>query len=64
LATVNEVHERLRQEIDLRRSAKVQLARITVTMERTATDAENFQREIQRNSELQRQLQQQTEQMT
>jgi len=64
LATVNEVHERLRQEIDLRRSAEVQLARILSSVgEKTATDAENFQREIQRNNELQRQLQQQTEQM-
>jgi hypothetical protein len=63
LATVNEVHERLRKEIDLRCSAEVQLARVTATMERAATDAENFQREIQRNIELQRQLQKQTEQM-
>ncbi|XP_045029733.1 uncharacterized protein LOC123472386 [Daphnia magna] len=62
-AIMNEIQQRLRQEIELRRNVEEQLSKATTTMTQMTIDSAKLSSEIERNAEFQRKIQQQAEQM-
>ena len=60
---MNEIQQRLCQEIQLKRNVEEQLTKGTATMMQMTIDSAKLSSEIERNAELQRKIQQQAEQM-